>query len=58
MKVRDGDYYGVIYNCDEEDEARLAQYEEVTQSCRMGIVGVAEKVLVLNTNCHCQIEFM
>ena len=43
MKVRDGDYYGVIYNCDEEDEARLAQYEEVTQSCRMGIVGVAEK---------------
>ena len=43
MKVRDGDYYGVIYNCDEEDEARLAQSEEVTQSCRMGIVGVAEK---------------
>lgn len=43
MKVRDGDYYGVIYNCDEEDEARLAKYEEVTQSCRMGIVGVAEK---------------
>ena len=43
MKMRDGDYYGVIYNCDEEDEARLAQSEEVTQSCRMGIVGVAEK---------------
>ena len=43
MKVRDGDYYGVIYNCDEEDEARLAQSEEVTQSCRMGIVGVANK---------------
>ena len=43
MKVRDGDYYGVIYNCDEEDEARLAQSGEVTQSCRMGIVGVAEK---------------
>ena len=43
MKVRDGDYYGVIYNCDEEDVARLAQSEEVTQSCRMGIVGVAEK---------------
>ena len=43
MKVRDGDYYGVIYNCDEEDEARLAQSEEVTQSCHMGIVGVAEK---------------
>ena len=43
MKVRDGDYYGVIYNCDEEDEARLAQSEEVTQSCSMGIVGVAEK---------------
>lgn len=43
MKVRDGDYYGVIYNCDEEDEARLAQYEEVTQSCRMGIVGIANK---------------
>ena len=43
MKVRDGDYYGVIYNCDEEDEARLAQSREVTQSCRMGIVGVAEK---------------
>lgn len=21
MKMRDGDYYGVIYNCDEEDEA-------------------------------------
>ena len=43
MKVRDGDYYGVIYNCNEEDEARLAQSGEVTQSCRMGIVGVAEK---------------
>lgn len=43
MKVRDGDYYGVIYNCDEEDEARLAQSEEVTQSCRMGIVGIANK---------------
>lgn len=43
MKLRDGDYYGVIYNCDEEDEARLAQSGEVTQSCRMGIVGVAEK---------------
>lgn len=43
MKVRDGDYYGVIYNCDEEDEARLAQSGEVTQSCRMGIVGIANK---------------
>lgn len=43
MKMRDGDYYGVIYNCNEEDEARLAQSGEVTQSCRMGIVGVAEK---------------
>ena len=43
MKMRDGDYYGVIYNCNDEDEARLAQSEEVTQSCRMGIVGVAEK---------------
>lgn len=43
MKMRDGDYYGVIYNCDEEDEARLAQSGEVMQICRMGIVGVAEK---------------
>ena len=42
MKMRDGDYYGVIYNCDEEDEARLAQSGEVMQICRMGIVGVAE----------------
>lgn len=31
MKMRDGDYYGVIYNCDEEDEARLAQSGEVMQ---------------------------
>ena len=43
MKMRDGDYYGVIYNCDEEDEVRLAQSGEVMQICRMGIVGVAEK---------------
>lgn len=43
MKVRDGDYYGVIYNCDEEDQMRLAQSGKVTQSCQMGIVGVAEK---------------
>lgn len=34
MKMRDGDYYGVIYNCDEEDEARLAQSGE---TCCRGI---------------------
>ena len=58
MKMRDGDYYGVIYNCDEEDEARLAQSGEVMQICRMGIVGVARRILVLNMKFRCRIEFM
>lgn len=42
-KLHDGDYYGVIYNCDEPDEKRLVESSEVTQSIRMGIVGTAKK---------------
>ena len=56
MKMRDGDYYGVIYNCDEEDEARLAQSGEVMQSlshghcrrCREGILVLNMKLSLSN----------
>ena len=57
--MRDGDYYGVIYNCDEEDEARLAQSGEVMQICRMGHCRrCREEFLVLNMKFRCRIEFM
>ena len=58
MKMRDGDYYGVIYNCDEEDEARLAQSGEVMQICRMALSALPRRILVLNMKFRCRIEFM
>ena len=56
MKVRDGDYYGVIYSCDETDEKRLVESSEVTESIRMGIVGIADNGAV--TKMHLEKKYV